>query len=76
MDFKSKVTEIALQAGGSHYPGVNRSQLDAYTRLVIDECLAAADAARHNHILTTYDRDLHASSVDKIKKSIKERFGL
>jgi hypothetical protein len=37
-----QLTKIALAAGGSHYPDVNPAQLQRYSQLLIEECIAVA----------------------------------
>lgn len=76
MEFNAKVTHLALEAGGAHYPEVNRMQLDAYTKLVINECLQAVDAANRRHVYTTFDQVQFESSLAGAKQAINERFGL
>jgi hypothetical protein len=34
-----QIRELALQAGGSHYPDVNSAQLVKFTELVVRKCL-------------------------------------
>ena len=34
-----RIKELALQAGGSHYPEVNSMQLEKFAELIIQECL-------------------------------------
>ena len=74
--FTDKVTELALEAGGSHYPNVNRDQLEAYTRLVLAECLSAIETAPRNHVCTSFDQSQHEASILRVKESISGRFGL
>lgn len=76
MNFKDKVTELALQAGGSHYPNVNRVHLDAYTKLVINECIASLADTAKPHVATTFDNAQFISTLAYAEKAIKERFGL
>jgi hypothetical protein len=33
-----QIRELALQAGGSHYPDVNSRQLEKFSELLINEC--------------------------------------
>lgn len=33
-----QIQELALQAGGSHYPDVNSRQLEKFAELLINEC--------------------------------------
>ncbi len=76
MGFNETVTKLALEAGGAHYPEVNRMQLDAYTKLVIKECLQAVDDAGRAHVYTTFDQGQFEASLESAKQSINKRFGL
>lgn len=38
-----RIKEIALQAGGSHYPNVNSMQLEKFAELIIRECANITD---------------------------------
>jgi hypothetical protein len=40
-----RIKQLALQAGGSHYPEVNSMQLEKFAELIIKEC---ADIATMN----------------------------
>ncbi|CAB4129887.1 hypothetical protein UFOVP116_163 [uncultured Caudovirales phage] len=33
-----RIKELALQAGGSHYPNVNSMQLEKFAKLIIEDC--------------------------------------
>lgn len=76
MSFKEKVTEIALQAGGVHYPEVNRMQLEVYTKIVIDECISALSNTDRRHVCTTFDQGQLEATMANAATAIKERFGL
>jgi hypothetical protein len=76
MKFETSVTELALQAGGSHYPNVNRSQLDSYTKLVVAECINALYTGDKQHVCTNFDRGQHEATLAGAEAAIKERFGL
>jgi hypothetical protein len=76
MDFKAKVTELALQAGGSHYPSVNRSQMESYTRLVIAECISALTEGERGHICTNFDQGQYEATLAGAESAINRRFGL
>lgn len=76
MTFKTKVTELALQAGGSHYPDVNRMQLELYTKLAVAECINALRDGSKQHVCTNFDQGQHEATLDGAEAAIKERFGL
>lgn len=71
-----KVTKLALEAGGSHYPSVNRMQLEHYTRLVIEDCINAIETVNSPHIRTTFDKMAHEATIHDAVNAIKMRFGL
>ena len=39
-----RIKELALQAGGSHYPEVNKETLEKFAELIIRECAAQVDS--------------------------------
>jgi len=57
--------ELALQAGGSHYPGVNTMQLQRFYELVVTECATA--------VQDLVDRQVPASEYPD---RLKEYFGV
>jgi len=72
---KQKIYEIALQAGGSHYPGVGGDTLQKFADLMLEECIDAVNKTDVRNITyTNFDKD----RADHIKaatiKSINERF--
>ena len=40
-----KIKELALQAGGSHYPDVGGKTLEKFAELMVRECISALDDA-------------------------------
>ena len=40
-----KIKELALQAGGSHYPDVGGKTLEKFAELIVQECLEACSRA-------------------------------
>jgi len=40
-----KIKELALQAGGSHYPDVGGKTLEKFAELIVLECASIADTA-------------------------------
>ena len=56
-----KLTDLALQVGGSHYPAVSEQYLEQTVRLVIQECVEAyhqtrlADTSIEKHFLRKFD---------------------
>ncbi len=60
-----KIKELALQAGGSHYPDVGGETLEKFAELIIEEC---AELFRLVHTDEQYPR--------RIDKTILKHFGL
>ena len=56
-----KLTDLALQIGGSHYPEVSKQYLEHIVRLVVKECSEAyhqtrlADTTIEQHFLQRFD---------------------
>jgi hypothetical protein len=45
-----RIRELALQAGGSHYPDVNPAQLIKFAELIVRECCDILDPGEHQLI--------------------------
>lgn len=72
---KNKTRELALQAGGSHYPEVGGETLQKFTELVLAECIDAVDKADLRSIIyTNFDKDRAEYIKEAAIKSINERF--
>jgi hypothetical protein len=72
---KQKIYELALQAGGSHYPGVGGDTLQKFADLILEECIDAVNKTDTRSITyTNFDKD--RSDYIKIAaiKSIIDRF--
>jgi hypothetical protein len=56
-----KLTELALEVGGSHYPEVSQQYLEQTVRLVVKQCAEAyhqtrlADTPIEKHFLQRFD---------------------
>jgi hypothetical protein len=56
-----KLTELALQVGGSHYPVVSEQYLEQTVRMVVKQCAEAyhqtrlADTPIEQHFLQRFD---------------------
>jgi hypothetical protein len=70
---KQKIFDIALQAGGSHYPNVGGATLEKFADLLIAECIRVIQTTQLDRI-TTYDADLLNSAVRKIVDTLDENF--
>jgi hypothetical protein len=56
-----KLTDLALQVGGSHYPEVSQQYLEQTVRLVVKQCVEAyhqtrlAETSIEQHFLQRFD---------------------
>lgn len=72
-----KIKEIALQAGGSHYPEVGGDTLEKFAKLLIEECIDSINNADiRSFVLTTFDKSQSDACKQRCVKSIKEKFGV
>jgi hypothetical protein len=70
-----KIKELALQTGGSHYPGVNSELLEMFANMIIDECVDAVKTADMKQIVfTTFDAGMVKGVKERCVNSINERF--
>jgi len=71
---KELLKNLQLQAGGSHYPGINSEMQLAFARLIVNECIDAVRNTDTRHAYTTFDKGLIDATIQNSIKSIKERF--
>jgi hypothetical protein len=71
---KKILNEIALQAGGSHYPEVGGATLEKFAELIIEACIDAVEKTNTHHAFTTFDKGLIDTTIDKCSQSIRDTF--
>jgi hypothetical protein len=72
-----KIKEIALQAGGSHYPEVGGELLQEFARLLINECIESVNSADTRQLThTTFDLSQATACKERCVKSIKQKFDI
>ena len=59
-----RVRELALQAGGSHYPEVNSMQLEKFAELIVRECMEINK------------QELAFNAFERLMNKYKEHFGV
>ena len=69
-----KLKEIALQAGGSHYPDVGGETLEKFARLLIAECIDAVKNTPKTAAFTTFDLSVVDGTIANSVKAIEQRF--
>jgi hypothetical protein len=62
-----RIKELALEAGGSHYPEVNSKQLEKFAELIILEC---------SDVLLKWKNEPFPFDEDLAVSLIKEHFGV
>jgi hypothetical protein len=73
---KKLLTELQLQAGGSHYPSINPQMQEAFARLVVEECINVVANTSKNAAYTTHDLDIVMQTLNNSINDIKQRFEL
>ena len=68
--------EIALQAGGSHYPEVGGELLEKFSDMLIEKVIEAVENTPTTHAYTTYDKGLIDSTIDKCVQQIRKEFDI
>lgn len=68
--------EIALQAGGSHYPNVGGDLLEKFADLLIEEVIKTVESTPKHCAYTTHDLGTVECTLDKVIETVKNRFQL
>lgn len=68
--------QLALQAGGSHFPDVGGETLKQYTQLVVEACIDAVENTSTVHAHTTFDKSQINATIDKSVQAIRDKFEL
>lgn len=71
---KELLKTFQLQAGGSHYPGINPEMQLAFAKMIVDECIDAVRSTNQTHAYTTFDKGIIETTINKSVKAIEERF--
>ena len=71
---KNKIKELALEAGGSHYPEVGGKILERFAELMLEECIAAVKNTGIQCAYTTHDLPVVKCTIDKSVDALREHF--
>ena len=73
-----KIKELALQAGGSHYPSVNPVQLEKFANLIIEECYGEILCQLYSNDPSTDEQFNagHEAGLRLAVTTIKKHFGI
>ena len=73
---KELFKEIALQAGGSHYPEVGGQTLNQFADLLLAEVIKTIESTPRHCAYTTYDLGTVECTIAKTLETVKQRFGV
>ena len=73
---KETLKEFQLQAGGSHYPGINPDMQAAFAKLILEECIKLIKEAPRGMALTTFQEGIVEGTQERCLKAICQKFGL
>lgn len=68
--------EIALQAGGSHYPEVGGEKLELFAKLLLEEVIKTIHKTPVHCAVTTYDLGVVECTIQKSIEAIENKFGM
>lgn len=71
---KTKIKELALQAGGSHYPDVGGDLLQKFADLMLAECIEVVKNTPLHCAYTTHDLIAVQCTIEKSIEELKKHF--
>ena len=71
---KARIKELALQAGGSHYPAVGGDLLQTFADLMLKECIQIVENTPTNCAFTTHDLGTVQCTISKSVEELKKHF--
>lgn len=71
---KQKIHDLALQAGGSHYPSVGGELLEKFADLLIAECIEVVKNTPTHCAYTTHDLPIVQCTIRKSVEELKKHF--
>ena len=71
---KQKIHDLALEAGGSHYPTVGGTTLEKFAELLIEECIRVVEATPMHCATTTLQEGIVKCTISESVKTLKEHF--
>ena len=70
---KKEFEQLALAAGGSHYPKVGGDNLESFGRLLLEECLLTIHSRTINEVHTDWEAGYNAA-LKKIASDLNMKF--
>jgi hypothetical protein len=66
--------ELALQAGGSHYPEVGGELLEKFADLLVKEVIKTVESTPKHCAYTSYDLGTVDCTLAKVVETVKDKF--
>lgn len=73
---KEKIKEIALQAGGSHYPEVGGDLLQKFADLLLAEVIVVVESTPKHCAFTTFQENIVKCTIEKSVETLKTHFDI
>jgi hypothetical protein len=71
---KQKIHDLALEAGGSHYPTVGGANLEKFAELLIEECIQVVKATPLHCAKTNLQEDIVKCTIDQSVDALRKHF--
>lgn len=71
---KQKIYDIALQVGGSHYPGVGGELLQKFADLMLEECITVVKDTGTQCAITSHDLGVVQCTIQKSVDALRDHF--
>lgn len=72
---RKEFENLALLAGGSHYPQVGGDNLDLFGRLLVQDCVEVVGARTINDERTEWENGYN-SALRKVTFDLKQKYGI
>jgi hypothetical protein len=73
---KEILKELALQAGGSHYPEVGGATLEKFAELLLEEVIFTIQNEPTNCAMTTFQLGIVECTIKKTVENIEQKFSI
>ena len=71
---KQKIHDLALEAGGSHWPAVGGATLEKFAELLIEECIQVVKDTPLHCAKTTFQQDIVKCTIDQSVEALRTHF--
>jgi hypothetical protein len=71
---KQRIHDLALQAGGSHFPTVGGANLEKFAELLIEECIQVVKNTPLHCAKTTFQENIVKCTIDQSVDTLRDHF--